>query len=48
LHQALPKGCWPGRLQGLNNLKAKILQVKQTLLTCGEDERLEGWGGGAA
>jgi len=25
-----------------------MLQVKQALLTCGEDERLEGWGGGAA
>ncbi|KAA6427129.1 MAG: hypothetical protein FRX49_02886 [Trebouxia sp. A1-2] len=23
-------------------------QVKHCLLTCGEDERLEGWGGGAA
>jgi len=29
-------------------LKAKVLQVKQALLTCGEDEQLEGWGGGAA
>jgi len=25
-----------------------MLQVKQALLTCGEDAQMEGWGGGAA
>jgi len=48
LYRVLSEACWQGRLRGLIDLKAKTLQTEQALLTCGEDERLEGWGGGAA